>query len=40
LLRFTVSRHNSVPEIKEFVAQLADVIAGAGETQASAYASW
>ena len=38
-LRFTVSRHNSITEIREFVAQLADVIAGRGDTQASAYAS-
>ena len=38
-LRFTVSRHNSVAEITDFVAQLADVIAVRGDTQASAYAS-
>jgi len=38
-LRFTVSRHNSVAEIEEFVAQLADVVARRDETQVSAFAS-
>jgi 7-keto-8-aminopelargonate synthetase-like enzyme len=38
-LRFTVSRHNSVADIREFVAELAEVVADRAEAQSSAYAS-
>ena len=38
-LRFTVSRHNSVADIREFVAELAEVVADRAEAQPSAYAS-
>ena len=38
-LRFTVSRHNSIADIREFVAELAEVVADRDEAQPSAYAS-